>query len=587
MTILDEIFPAPQRVLPRDGRGALSPIRIGYDSQLPEQAYQLEVDGTGVRVTAGGAAGARYARTTVRQLERLSRRSGEPVPCVRIEDAPAVAVRAVMLDVSRDRVPHVETLAGLIRSMADWKLNQLQLYFENTYAYAGHEPVWADATPYTAADVARIEGLCRDHGIEMLLQQNCLGHAEKWLTHDRYADLAALPGGYHDDRGNEEPPATLDPRSERAFALVTDWLTQLAGLQPRAPRLHIGLDEPLDLNLDLWRAVFAPPGAGHFEVRLGETEQKLYLDWLRRIRELPVLRRRDLVMWADVASANPAVLAGLPPGVTLVEWGYEADHPFDDRAAALAARGVPFWLCAGTNTWNTLAGRPANARATIANAARAAVRHGAGGLVIADWGDNGHTQQPAFSQIVFALAAGYAWNPAAAAKLDWAWLIDTHVADDRAGVLGRSMLAVGDLYTTLPVQVPEGSALAACLGPAPMLARLAAGGVDAAALDWVLAELDRQATALDGADLRGSDATGTMAEVRFTIRLLSYGARRMRAYLTSAPAPAGEYASLLAEYERLWRLRCRTGGLAHSMTMLAIMAPLHSADAVQRGQVTC
>ena len=54
-----------------------------------------------------------------------------------------------MLDVARDRVPTIETLFALVDRLAGWKLNQLQLYMEHTFAYAGHEEVWRHADPYT------------------------------------------------------------------------------------------------------------------------------------------------------------------------------------------------------------------------------------------------------------------------------------------------------------------------------------------------------------------------------------------------------------------------------------------------------
>ena len=43
---------------------------------------------------------------------------------------------------------------------------------------------------------------------------------------------------------------------------------------------------------------------------------------------------------------HPDLLAGLPDGVTVCEWGYEANHPFDERTARLERRrravlGVP------------------------------------------------------------------------------------------------------------------------------------------------------------------------------------------------------------------------------------------------------
>lgn len=64
-----------------------------------------------------------------------------------------------MLDISRDKVPKLETLKSLIVQLSEWKINQVsdynhshinstlqfQLYMEHTFKYRGHETVWKDA----------------------------------------------------------------------------------------------------------------------------------------------------------------------------------------------------------------------------------------------------------------------------------------------------------------------------------------------------------------------------------------------------------------------------------------------------------
>ena len=49
-----------------------------------------------------------------------------------------------------------------IRRLVDWwseiKLNQLQLYTEHTFAYAGHETVWKDASPMTPEEIVHMFG---------------------------------------------------------------------------------------------------------------------------------------------------------------------------------------------------------------------------------------------------------------------------------------------------------------------------------------------------------------------------------------------------------------------------------------------
>ncbi len=281
-----------------------------------------------MRAVGADAAGLRHARATLAQLRADANAPGGrhdgTLPACRIEDWPDFAVRSVMLDVSRDRVPHLQTLTDLVDRLASWKINQLQLYMEHTFAYAGHEDVWRHADPYTASDLAVLDAHCRSRGVELVANQNTLGHFERWLRLERYRPLAIAPDGFDWVLGIRRPALTLDPANPEAFALVSDLLGQLV---PRlgSGRVHIGMDEPWELSAE----------------RRGE-----WVRWLRALRELPVLAERELLVWGDVPAIHPELLGELPDGVTVCEWGYEANHPFDERAERLARRrravlGVP------------------------------------------------------------------------------------------------------------------------------------------------------------------------------------------------------------------------------------------------------
>ena len=74
------------------------------------QAHGLAVSADRIRLSAAGPAGLRYAAETLVQLADARGR----VPCCDIEDAPNHPRRGVMLDVSRGKVPTLETLKGIV-----------------------------------------------------------------------------------------------------------------------------------------------------------------------------------------------------------------------------------------------------------------------------------------------------------------------------------------------------------------------------------------------------------------------------------------------------------------------------------------
>src|SRR5262249_25027221 len=152
-------------------------------------------------------------------------------------------------------------------------------------------------------------------------------------------------------------------------------------------RVNVGLDEPWELPAD----------------RIDD-----YLAWVRSLRDTPAIADHEMVMWGDILKDAPAV-AGLPDGVTVAEWGYDAGHPFAARAEVFAEAGRPFWVSPGTSSWLTIVGRWTNARTNITEAAEAAVAHGAAGMLTTDWGDMGHLQYLPISEPGLAFAAAMSW----------------------------------------------------------------------------------------------------------------------------------------------------------------------------------
>lgn len=63
------------------------------------------------------------------------------VPLMRIDDAPDFARRGYMLDVSRCKVPAMRELKRTVDSLSALRYNELQLYMEHTFAFAGDERV--------------------------------------------------------------------------------------------------------------------------------------------------------------------------------------------------------------------------------------------------------------------------------------------------------------------------------------------------------------------------------------------------------------------------------------------------------------
>jgi hexosaminidase len=551
--------------------GAL--LRVDPAAAARPEGYTLTVDPDGVRIVGHDPAGVFYGVCT---LAQLLRQHGARLPALQIEDWPDFVARGVMLDVSRDRVPTMEGLLALVDRLAGWKINQLQLYTEHTFAYQRHPEVWADASPFTGEQILLLDAFCRERFIELLPNQNTFGHLARWLVHEPYAALAETHGEFDTPWGIKmEGPFSLCPGDPGSLNLVRDMLDELL---PHFSSLtvNVGCDETVDLGQGRSRQVCAERGTG-----------RVYLDFLLAIYAEVRARGRTMQFWGDIVIGHPELISQLPRDAIALEWGYEADHPFAADCARFAAAGLPFYVCPGTSSWNTVAGRTDNALGNLRSAAEHGLGHGAVGYLITDWGDRGHWQAPPISEPFFLAGAAYAWCWEANQGLDVAAAASLHAFNDPAGVIGRVIYDLGNVYTTLP-RVHNSSPLfwALQLPLAELAPRLASDmPISHEAIAQARAAIAAAVAPLADARSARPDAALVGEELAHAAALLRHACERVELALEPGgldepgrrAALAGELRRLTREQRRLWLTRSRPGGLddslAHFGAALADYAP--------------
>ncbi len=451
-----------------NGSGAGIACRVTVDSpgaesapsvDLPtDESYRLRTGPGGIAIHAATPTGVFRAASTLKQWLASRGRplaAGFGVQAVEIEDRPDFPIRGAMLDVSRNRVPRMDYLKRLIGRLADWKINHLQLYVEHTYAYADHEEVWRDASPFTAGEMRELDAWCRERFIELTPNQNSFGHFHRWLVHDRYRPLAEVPEGFQHPFSVDPEPFSLcatDPRVLELLAGLYDELLPQFGSR----RFNVGLDETFDL------------GRGRSAEDCEERgKPAVYLDFLRQVHGLVTDRDRRMLFWGDIILEHPEVIDRIPEDAVALCWGYEANHPFGDQCARLAASGRQFWVCPGTSSWNSFGGRLQNAVGNLALAATAGSEAGAQGFLITDWGDHGHLQPPAIAELPLSIGAGFAWSVEAAREAasgpernEEAWFERAvHLVYDGDETLARAIIDLGALDLDCGGPVMNGTTL--------------------------------------------------------------------------------------------------------------------------------
>ncbi len=553
-----ELLPIPRSIVWLDGEVVhAGEVATAVDPALPTQGYRLSVRPSGVSIIGGDQAGLFYGGRTLAQLVEVY---GARIPCVEIEDHPELLVRGVMLDVSRDKVPTMATLRELVDMLASWKINQLQLYVEHTFAYQAHREVWASASPLTAEEIVELDAYCRERFVELVPNQNSFGHLERWFTHDRYRHLAETAAGVELPWGEvTKHPFTLAPSPE-----ALDFLDGLyRELLPNftSPRLNVGCDETYDLGLGRSRARVEQVG-----------RPRVWLEFVRDVRTLAARHGRTIQVWGDTVRRHPELFADLPRDITILDWGYDRERSLAATAERLASAGQPFYLCPGTSSWTSLTGRTDNAIANILDAVEVAHRYGAGGVLVTDWGDGGHWQPLSISYLGFAWTAALSWSLAANRDLDLPRALDrfafrTPGLGQIAWDLGNTYLKPGFrrgnssilywLYTTTLDEMRRSWVKFVKYGTDVFLDDAAVQRNMQATVEWVdatLAPLPR----VDNELLRREFAhAGAMAR---------HAARRV----LRADGLEEELTALTDELVALWPRRNRTGGMEDSASKLRL-----------------
>lgn len=570
-----QAYPAPRHAEFGRGVGSADPLDIATDPTLPPQGYRLTIRSDGTTLEHRDELGRRYGLDTLRQLG--DGEDGWRVGVV--EDWPDVAERAFMLDISRDRVPSMETLEWLVSILGRLRFTELQLYTEHTFAWAGHEEVWRDASPMTGDEVRALAAACTTHGLTLVPCLNGFGHMERFLRHETHRHRAECPDGAPALLGSvRTPPTTLAPTPENA-AFALDLFRGYLDALP-STRIHIGGDEPFELGQGRSAADVA---------REGRTA--VYARHLRRLIEPLVADGHEVLFWGDVLSRSPELVATLPEGTTAVGWWYAAPvesppplssvlgpelverlgMPEDAMAGfvahtrAFAETGMPCWVAPGTSSWNSFIGRWPNARANIDDALAVGADIGARGMLLTDWGDGGHHQPLPISLPPLVHAAGAAWCGRAHDDGTVAATVD-----ELTGIsgLGADLIDLGSVDDLLGVRQFNASAL--CNVVIGTYAPPRRPRIDTDRVDRALEAIDRFVLP-DPPE--GVDRPSTIrTELDAVARLARAGVWRLAAQ-HDLPAPAtaaveSELTEAAARHERAWRRSSRPGGLSDSLARL-------------------
>jgi len=297
-----------------------------------------------------------------------------------------------MLDVSRDKVPTMETLEWLVTLLAQCGYNEFQLYTEHTFAYAAHEKAWRGWSPLTAEEIRALDAFCHKKGIRLVPNQNSFGHLGRWFEHAAYLPLAEKTNGVYTVAGHpalqNRPSMALAANDPKSLAFLDGLYAELLPNFTHADVVNVGCDETWD--------IFDVDGRSAARVReIGVA--RVYLEHLISVNRLAAKRGFRIAYWADMALFFPEILSELPKDAIALFWGYgdEAETKgltaeYEGSAAALRAAGLDVTVCPSTRTFGRWFAHPERMMGNVKLMSDTARRFGFKGLMMTSWGDGGH-----------------------------------------------------------------------------------------------------------------------------------------------------------------------------------------------------
>ena len=354
------------------------------------EAYRLVIGKDKIEISSEGAAGAFYA---LQSLGELLKNSDGKIKCCEINDSPDMKYRGFYHDVTRGKVPTLETLKKLVDTMVRYKMNSLQLYIEHTYEFKEYEFCLKEFGYLTKEEIRELDVYCTENFVELVPSLSTFGHLFQLLSNDKYKHLCELANYEPEDHYWIERMLhhTINPVKEESFELIKSLIDQHVEAFT-SDKFNICCDETFDLG----------NGVEH-DVDKGT----LYLDFVNKIIGYLKSKGKKVMMWGDVVLEHPDRIGELPEDVIFLNWDY-SPKPNPDRCKAFVGRRQI--VCPGTNSWSALNEDIEIEEKNIGLLAQNGYKTGAFGLLNTNWGDHGNIASIEMAAYGLICGAAVSWN---------------------------------------------------------------------------------------------------------------------------------------------------------------------------------
>jgi hypothetical protein len=262
----------------------------------------------------------------------------------------------------------------------------------------------------------------------------------------------------------------------------------------------------------------------------------------------------------------PELIPDLPKDIIALEWGYEANHPFTEHGAKFRESGIPFYVCPGTSSWNSICGRTENAIGNISNAALNGLKQGATGFLNTDWGDNGHWQPLPVSYTGFMAGAMASWNAKPDVNATLPDCLSIHAFHDKSLKTGRFFYDIGNVYTLFKHR-PGNSSIPWAILFQDINNPKVTEEIELSELDEMLSRIKQLESSVADDSMTIPDAKIVRDEIAFLIQMIKLSSHvgKIRLGEGKLSDAANEIKQAKKHHQEVWMKRNRPGGLSDSV----------------------
>ena len=353
------------------------------------QGYKIKFD-KDITIVGESSQGAFYGIQTLRQIIKNGYYDVKE-----INDSPDFDVRGFYFDITRGRIPTLETLKKLVDQLALCKNNMLQLYVEHVFPFKEYDGIYQKFGYMSAEETVELDKYCKENFVELVPSLSCFGHLYELLQSEKYKHLCEYE--------NYEPQTirwcermghhTIDVSNPESIELIKSLIDQYIPLFS-SDKFNICCDETFDLCNGRNK---------------GKDKAREYVNFVNKILAHVKSKGKKPMMWGDIISQHAELIGDLEDGVTFLSWGY-SPNVNSDSIDKVKASGKPQYVCPGLNNWSSLIELTQRSIPNITRMAEFGYEAGAVGMLTTCWGDYCHISPLEACMYGLIYSCEKAWN---------------------------------------------------------------------------------------------------------------------------------------------------------------------------------